>query len=312
VWGAGYRYSWDSVVNDANFGFLPGNLNMHWGNVFAQDEITLLPSLKLTAGLKLASDTYTGSEYLPSLRLAWTTAPDALLWGSLTRSVRTPSRIDRDFYAPSQPLIIDGKPFFVIGGGPDFQSEVAKTAELGYRAQPLPQWSYSVTAYYSEYSKLRTLEPQSSGTSVFGNMGRGTVRGVEMWSVWQPQPGWRLHAGLVLQDVDTRIEPGSRDASAASGLATNDPSHHWLLRSSVDLSERWMLDLHLRHSAALPQPAVAAYSELDAQLLWKPRPDIDVALLGQNLLHRSHVEFGGGAGRSVLERAVLLKLTKRF
>lgn len=311
VWGAGYRYSSDRVVNDVNFGFLPGDLSMHWGNVFAQDEITLSPALKLTAGLKLAHDTYTGAEYLPSLRLAWTPTPDALLWSSLTRSVRSPSRIDRDFYAPTQPLIIAGKPFFIIGGGPDFQSEVAKTAELGYRAQPLPQWSYSVTAYYSQYTRLRTLEPQSNGSSVFGNMGRGAVRGVEMWSVWQPSAGWRLHAGLVLQDVDTRLEAGSRDTSAASGLATNDPDRHWLLRSSVDLSERWMLDLNLRHSSSLPQPAVPGYSELDAQLLWKPRADIDVALQGQNLLHRSHVEFGG-ANRSVLDRTVLLKLTKRF
>jgi iron complex outermembrane receptor protein len=311
VWGAGYRYSWDTVVNDVNFGFLPGNLNMHWGNIFAQDEITLLPALKLTAGLKLEHDTYTGTEYLPSLRLAWSPAPSALLWSSLTRSVRTPSRIDRDFYVPSRPLIIDGKPFFILGGGPDFQSEVARTAELGYRAQPQPEWSYSVTAYYSAYTRLRTLEPQSSGASVFGNMGRGTVRGVEMWSVWQPRPGWRMHAGLVLQSVATSLVDGSRDATAGSGLATNDPGRHWLLRSSVDLSERWMLDLHLRHSSKLPQPSVPGYSELDAQLLWKPRPDIDVALLAQNLLHRSHLEFGG-AGRSVLERAVQLKLSKRF
>jgi hypothetical protein len=36
-----------------------------------------------------------------------------------------------------------------------------------------------------------------------------------------------------------------------------------------------------------------------------------VALLGQNLLHASHAEFSGTA-RSMLERSVQLKLTKRF
>ena len=314
IWGAGYRYAWDTVVNGANFGFLPGDLNLHWGNVFVQDEIALLPTLKLTAGLKFEHDSYVGGEYLPSLRLAWNAAPAALLWSSLTRSVRTPSRIDRDLYAPSQPLIVNGKPFFVIGGGPDFQSEVARTAELGYRFQPRAEWSYSATLYYTDYARLRTLEPQPAGGTagaVFSNLGEGTVRGVEMWSLWQPAPFWRLNAGLVLQRLRTGLLPGSRDASGGSGLATNDPSHHWLLRSSLDLGERVMLDLHLRHTGSLPNPRVPAYTELEMQLLWKARADVDVALLGQNLLHPSHAEFGG-AGRSVLERSVLLKLSKRF
>jgi iron complex outermembrane receptor protein len=47
------------------------------------------------------------------------------------------------------------------------------------------------------------------------------------------------------------------------------------------------------------------------QLLWRPRADIDVALIGQDLLHPSHVEYGD-VNRSVFERTVLLKLSKRF
>jgi iron complex outermembrane receptor protein len=314
IWGAGYRYAWDTVVNAPAFGFLPGDMNLHWGNVFAQDEIALTPALKLTAGLKYEHDSYVGGEYLPSLRLAWNAAPSTLLWSSLTRSVRSPSRIDRDLFAPSQPLIIKGKPFFAIGGGPDFQSEVAKTAELGYRFQPRAEWSYSATLYYTDYARLRTLEPLPAGSfagSVFSNLGEGTVRGVEMWGLWQPLPVWRMNAGLVVQRLRTGLLPGSRDSSGDSGLATNDPSHHWMLRSSLDLSEQLMLDLHLRHTGSLPKPLVPAYTELEMQLLWKPRADIDIALLGQNLLHPSHAEFGGG-GRSVVERTVLLKLSKRF
>ena len=63
---------------------------------------------------------------------------------------------------------------------------------------------------------------------------------------------------------------------------------------------------------ALPSPVVPSYTELDGQWLWKPYPNLDVALIGRNLLHGSHPEFGAAAGRSLYERSVLLKLTLRF
>jgi iron complex outermembrane receptor protein len=311
IWGAGYRHAWDKVVNSPSFGFLPGDLGMNWSNVFAQDEIALQPQLKLTAGLKVEHNSYTGAEYLPNLRLAWNLDERQLLWTSLSRSVRAPSRIDRDLFVPSSPIIIAGKPFFVLGGGPDFQSEVAKVLELGYRAQPLPSLSYSVTAYFNDYDRLRTVEPHPGSATLFSNLGEGSGRGLELWGMWQPASIWRLDGGLVLQRVQTDLLPGSHDASGSSGLATNDPGRHWLLRSALDLSDRLQFDATWRHTSSLPSPAVPAYSELDLQLLWKPRPDIEVALIGQNLLHSRHVEFGG-TGRSEFQRNAALKLSKRF
>ncbi|NRR28750.1 TonB-dependent receptor [Oxalobacteraceae bacterium] len=312
IWGLGYRLAKDTVVNGPQFGFLPGEMNMHWGNVFAQDEIALRPELRLTAGLKMEHNNYTGVEYLPNLRLAWHPAPQQLLWTSLSRTVRAPSRIDRDLFAPSTPLIIAGKPFFVIGGGPQFESEVARVAELGYRAQPRSDLNFSVTAYYSAYDKLRTLEPHPGSASLFSNFGKGTARGVELWGTWQVTPAWRLNAGGVLQSVQTSLRPESRDAGAFAGLATNDPNRHWTLRSSFDISERSQLDLTLRYTSALPKPVVPAYYELDMQWLWQLRPDIDLALIGQNLLHASHPEFNAAPGRSVFERSAMLRLSKRF
>jgi iron complex outermembrane receptor protein len=317
TWGGGYRQSWDSVTNTPGLGFLPGDLTLHWANLFAQDEYTVTPELKLTAGAKVEHNNYTGAEYLPSLRLAWTPTASQLVWANLARTVRAPSRFDRDLHTPSAPITIGGRSFYFLGGGPDFQSEVAKVIEVGYRAQPISTLSYSVTAFYTRYDKLRTLEPQTSPTapalSVFQNMGEGSSRGIEMWGRWQASPVWRLNAGVVLQHVQTDLLPGSRDTSAGNGgLATNDPSRHWLLRSSHDLTDNNSLDLTLRHVGALPLPAVPAYYELDGQWMWKPQPNMDVALIGRNLLHRSHPEFAAAPGRSVFERSVLLKLTLRF
>jgi iron complex outermembrane receptor protein len=311
-WGAGYRKTWDRLANSSNFGFLPAALDMHWGNVFAQDEMALAETLRLTAGLKVEHNNYTGSELLPNLRLAWTPDPTQLVWTSLSRTVRAPSRIDHDFYAPSSPIPIGGVTRYVIGGGPNFVSETANVLELGYRAQPLPSLSYSATVYTADYDDLRTLEAHAGQASLFENMGKGKTRGLEMWTRWQAMPAWRLDFGAVFQHVETSVKPGSTDNANGSGLATNDPSAHWTLRSSHDLSETMQLDLTLRRVGALPKPAVPAYQELDVQWRWRVHKNLDLALVGQNLLHKSHTEFGALPGRSVFERAVLLTANLTF
>jgi iron complex outermembrane receptor protein len=310
--GAGYRFAQDRLTNGAGFAFLPAELNLHTGNVFVQDEIALTDTLRLTAGVKVEHNNYTGAEYLPNLRLGWSPTSASLLWGSLSHTVRAPSRIDHDFYAPSTPTVVNGVPRFVIGGGPDFISETANVLEIGYRAQPWPQFSYSVTGFYSEYDRLRTLEPLAGGGLAFRNFGQGTTRGLEMWGRWHPSDSLHFSAGLVQQKIRTGLSAGSQDSSGTTGLTTNDPDRRWMLRASKDLSDTSQVDVTLRYVGSLPRPAVPAYYEMDVRWMWALRPDTEISLIGQNLLHKSHAEFGGAPGRSVFERSVMLKLSQRF
>ncbi|MUI11656.1 TonB-dependent receptor [Massilia dura] len=317
TWGAGYRYSRDRIANGRNQAYLPNDLSMHWASLFAQDEVALREDLRLTVGIKAEHNQYTGGEFLPGLRLAWTPDSRQLLWASLARTVRTPSRYDRDLYTPLRPVAVGGVPRYIFGGGPAFESETANVAELGYRIQPSPRWSYSATAFFASYDKLRTQEPNPRGPAYSGlsevrNMAYGRTRGIEMWARWQATDNWRLSGGLVVQRVDTALRPGSRDGSGAFGVATADPGHYWQLRSSHDLPGDMQLDWTLRKVGALPRPAVPSYHELDLQWLWKATRNLDVALIGQNLLHRSHPEFGAAPNRSVFERTAVLRLTYRF
>ncbi|WP_431477389.1 hypothetical protein [Massilia eburnea] len=97
--------------------------------------------------------------------------------------------------------------------------------------------------------------------------------------------------GLVVQDVDTRLKPGSKDATTV-GLVINDPHSYWQLRSSHEIGEHMQFDWTLRYNGSMPKPHVPSYHELDANLVWKASPHIDVALAGQNLLHARHGEWG--------------------
>src|SRR5205807_2473029 len=157
IWGGGYRRADDHVSNTAALAFLPADRNLSWGNLFAQDEIALRgDQLRLTLGTQAQSNPYTGTEFLPSARIAWKPDASRLVWSALSRAVRAPARLDRELFVPGQP------PFF-LAGGPDFQSEIAKVLELGYRAQPSRRASYSVTVFHSVYDHLRSHEPGPSG-----------------------------------------------------------------------------------------------------------------------------------------------------
>jgi iron complex outermembrane receptor protein len=309
VWGGGYRLGHDRVENGPAFGFLPGNLNLRWANLFAQDEIALRDDLRLTAGLKVEDNNYTGVEVLPTLRLAWNPRPASLVWTSLSRAVRAPSRIDRDLYSPIQPRVVNGVPQYAVAGGPGFDSETAKVFELGYRAQPTASLSYSTTLFFSRYDRLRTLEPNPSGPgSVFENLADGLTRGIEAWATWQVADAWRLSGGGVVQRVGTTLQPGSRDLTGTTGLFTSDPTHYWQVRSAYDIGTGQEVDVTLRHVGALPRPGVPAYTAVDARWGWRIRPGVELSVIGQNLFDPHHAEFGSPATRSEYGRALAVRV----
>ncbi|MCS0659328.1 TonB-dependent receptor plug domain-containing protein [Massilia terrae] len=304
LWGAGYRHAYDRVQNDAAFAFLPGDLNMVWSNLFLQDEVALADTLKLTGGIKLEHNSYTGAETLPTVRLAWKPAAGKLAWAAVSRAVRAPSRIDHDFYSPTHPALVSGVPRYVIGGGPDFDSETAKDIELGYRAQA-GALSYSATWFLSRYDKLRTGQVDPDGVIRFHNGGNGRARGIEAWATWQALSNWRLSAGGTVQHIVTSYDPGVVDILSRSGLATSDPANHWLLRSSTDLGAGRELDLTLRHSGSLATPYVKAYTTMDLRYGLRLGRNLELSLVGQNLFDRKHPEFGAA---TEVERSFAAKL----
>ena len=297
-WGGGYRYGYDHVTNGAVLAFLPAYQRMRWANVFAQDEIALLHNLQLTLGSKFENNYYTGTEHLPSARLAWKPQPQRLIWGAVSRALRAPSRIDRDFFVTAGPA--------QFAGGPDFASEVVKVFELGYRDQPLPQAAYSISVFHNIYDKLRSVEPVSPPTSVLGNKMEGTGDGLEAWGSYQAARNWRVNAGAFFLRQRLRFKPDSGDTNVSA--AGNDPAHQWLLRSSFDLPNRTQLDVAVRRVGALPNPSVPAYTAVDVRYAWQLLRELEVALIGQNLFASSHAEFGNAATRSEMARGAYAKL----
>ncbi len=281
VVGGGVRVTRDTFEPGPGTVFLdPDQRTLTTSNLYAQDTISLSPTLDLIAGLKLEDNSYTGLEYLPSARLAWRPDASSLVWAAVSRAVRTPSRFDRDLINPG-----------ILDGGPDFVSETLTAYELGYRAQPSDRFWYSVSTYYNRYEDLRTVE--ATNAFVFPlqirNGMSGETYGVEAWGSYALTDWWRINAGLSMLHKNLKIDPGSDDVFGIN-FAGNDPNLQASVRSLMDLGERAQLDLAARYVDELPDPRVPAYVAVDARIGYRLTDRLELSLSGTNLFD-DHVEF---------------------
>lgn len=315
TWGGGSRYDRSDTranylgIAQALYEFIPAQKGLRWNNVFMQDEIALRPDLKLTLGLKAESNVYSGVDRLPTIRLAWKLSDNDLLWAAWSRAARAPARADRDFnfslYVPNVIKI----PF--IRGGPNFQSEIARDIEVGYRAQPSTNFSYSITAFYTDYDNLRSGQPPPAFVQ---NMMNATTMGIESWANWQLMQSWRLSGGFTVMKERFTFDPGSTDPDGPTDAA-NDPALTWNLRSSFNLTPNHELDIMVRRVGALPSPAIPAYTAADLNATWKVSPKLDVSLSARNVFNQGHIEFSSSTSTLVanaIGRSIALKARLAF
>jgi iron complex outermembrane receptor protein len=317
VWGLGYRFTHEVDKNAPALALLPPTLDRSLFNAFLQDEITLHENVFLTLGTKVEHNDYTGAEVEPSARLQWNITTNQMVWGAVSRAVRTPSRVDRDISqpGPSAPLVI-------LQGGKNFESETVIAYELGYRAQPTPKLETSLSTFYNDYDHVRSTSANSASPFgipfFFQNNLEGQTYGFELTANYQLLDWWRLHGGYDLLKEDIRIKPGKSDLNNALN-ETADPQQQFSIRSSMDLPEnisfdtglRWVDELHNNNGATTG--IVPSYFELDARLAWRPVKGLELSIVGQNLLHDHHPEYGfPGSTRGEIARSVYGKISWQF
>ncbi|WP_374582812.1 TonB-dependent receptor plug domain-containing protein [Pseudoduganella sp.] len=305
--GGGYRFARDRVTNISGIAFLPPHTTLRWANLLAQDTVSLNEQLNLIAGLRLERNAYTGTEFLPNLRLSWKATDEALFWTSLSRTVRAPTRLDRDTY------IVQGA--VSLRAGPHFESEVAKVLELGYRQQLGNRANFSVTLFGARYDRLRTVRAVRLPVQfTIANDMEGSTRGVEAWGNVQLARDWRLGLGLSAMHEEFRMKPGVQEI-ANSTRENFDPVHTARVRSSWTLGEGRDLDLTLRRVGRLRFTDIPGYTALDLNLNWRLRPGLELQLGASNALDREHEEIRANQvsePRLSLGRGVYARFISRF
>ncbi|HKQ62542.1 MAG TPA: TonB-dependent receptor [Candidatus Polarisedimenticolaceae bacterium] len=323
VWGVGYRRSAGDMTQVVPVvEFIPQDRTEELFSAFVQDDVELLRTkLRLTLGSKFEHNDYSGFEVQPNLRLIATPTPRQAWWLAVARALRTPSRIELD--ASLTDLIEPATPTYVrIVGNPAYRSERLRAYELGYRIEPTERLFVDLAAFYDSYRGLASLNlgpafaeatpapPHVVVPLFFENRMRAGNYGAELALEWRPAASWRLAGSYSYLKLDLEPEPGSPDTTTEPGVEGTSPRHMLKLQSQLDLPHRLGIDLQARAIGRLPAGGIEGYAELDLALRWRPKPALELALIGANLLHAHHAEFPGGSiGLVEAERDVQGRLT---
>lgn len=312
VWGLGYRRNQGDTHGGTLLELTPAKRTDDIYSLFVQDDITLVPErLKLTLGSKFEHNPSSGLEVQPNARLLWTPDDSQSFWALVSRAVRTPNWIEQNLrysyvtVPPATPPNLSPFPMLIVNSGStSMDSEKLMAYELGWRGLITPRVSVDVALFYFDYDKAVTIAPgapQLAGTfpslflrlpMEFGNLAEARTYGGELSVNWQVSDQWKLRANYSYFESEFNLK---NNAPANTGISFEHsyPRHQLMLWSQHQLSSNLSLDLNVRYVDDVKmEQAPGDYTALDARLAWKPRKDLEVALVGRNLLDGGHYEIG--------------------
>jgi iron complex outermembrane receptor protein len=323
LWGLGHRFMRDSFENSIGISYFPdSNLN-YISNAFVQDKIALIKNeLYFTIGSKFSVNNFTGFEFQPNARLAWTPNDKHTVWAAVSRAVRTPSRSGDS--GRFNAAVVPGPAVAVIQGQKDFESENVLATEVGYRLRPHDKLFFDMAAFANIYRDGHSFEVEAPFVNPSGfvelpivsrNRLDGETYGVEVAATWDVSSWWRLNGAFTWFQMDLRKDPISTDQNVV-GFEGNDPKFQWNLRSHMNLPSNLEFDQMLYYVDALQSQQVRSYFRLDLRVGWHPAKNIEVSIVGQNLLDNKHQEWGDDRiqtnDRNLVERSVFGKLVLKF
>ncbi len=274
-------------------------------SAFAQDEIRLGDRVWLTAGSKFEHNSYTGFEFEPSLRIAWTPGKRHTLWASAARAIRQPARADAGIQMEIATIPMTGgaETVITLSGNPGIRSEQLRDAEAGYRAQLSKTVSLDVSAFFSRYHGLLTEDARAPFLEVrqnllrivqpwcYGNDGSATDYGGEAMLGWTPAARLRLVGGYANLHMNGSVGSAA-DPAVHPPTVNNAPRHTLELRSFLNLTRRLEWDQFFSiqsHFAGGAQ--TRRHARVDTRLAWRAGEHVELSVLGQNLFRPGYVEF---------------------
>jgi iron complex outermembrane receptor protein len=264
---------------------------------------------------------FTGFDVQPSARLMFKPAENQTIWAAVSRAVRTPSESEGERvinFVLGPPVVGPGGGLYLptFSGNTQLKSEELLAYELGYRIQPGSRVSVDVATFYNVYSDLIGQEPVSYTPGVpvgvqtiqDENNFHGQSYGGEAVVTYAATDFWRLSASYSLLLLHAQGQPASVDKADE----LNAPTHQVVLRSSYDFGRHVGLDTDLRYVDNVQ--GVDGYVTADARLSYRPTPNWELSVVGQNLLDNSHPEQASTIGASTAEvpRGVYGKVTWRY
>lgn len=301
IFGGGYRFTSDSTTGTDQVSFDQKDDEYHLLSAFVNDEISLTDSVKLILGTKLELNSFTGVEIQPSARTLWNVTPAHTLWAAVSRAVRTPSRaadaatINNSVRAGTPPVQVR------ILGNDDVKSEELIAFEMGFKSRPLPSLTVELAAFYNVYDRLVTTEPGTAFLEntpapahivqplLFANNMSGEAHGLELSTDWRARDWLRLRGSYTLFELELHRNTGTGTASNEAA-EKRDPRHQFSVTAAMDLGSNVELDATFRAVDRLSERNIRGYTTADIRLAWKPLQNVELSLVGRNLLQSQRAE----------------------
>jgi len=325
VWGVGYRLIEDH--NGATFlsSLTPAERSMNLYSAFLQDKFTLHPDdLFLTLGSKVENNAFTGYEIQPSARLSWLISNTQMAWSSVSRAVHTPGRSTSD----TQFILADLPPGVIFGpgptqvtvvGNPNLNSEELIAYELGYRIQPTKSISLDLATFYNDYSKI-FLAQTGAGTVLAGpvlflpesaqNINSAYSDGFELSTKIDATQNWQLSGSFSYLNLHI-ANPAVNVEFTAIGTQPKDTFN---IRSTYLFPHGIEMTNSLYYVNGFAVGDISGYYRFDTKLSYEIMKNMEVSLVGQNLLQPQHKEFESFLYQSPVEvgRSVYANMTFKF
>jgi len=305
--GLAYRHIDASYDNTFMVNINPADRDDDLFSGFIQDEIALIPEkLWFTLGTKWEHNEFTDNEIQPSGRVMWKPTETQSIWASVSRAVRTPSVAERTgnvfISLISSPLPF---PLFTtVVGNSGFDSEEVIAYEAGYRWYPQDNLYFDLAVFYNDYEDLfdtrQGSTPQTATQLRFFNNVEGETFGTELVANWKMKKWLEFVFTYSYLHLNFDAPAGFGFAGQASVLEGSSPQHQASLRTRIDFLDNWQANLWLRYVGELDDSSQAAqtlgllvddYIECDLNISWKPLENLELMLVGQNLLNSSNLEF---------------------
>ena len=164
--GTEYRNIHDNLekttINSTSYlAYDPAVLTYEILSAFIQNKTELQPNkMFLTLGSKFDYNDFTGFEVQPTIRMSYLPSESHHFWSAVSRAVRTPTRGEDGISL----IALSG--YTAQVGSKQYDSEKLTAYELGYKFNNNRNLSFDVTAFYNDYSDLRTQQLRDGGCSL--------------------------------------------------------------------------------------------------------------------------------------------------
>ena len=229
-----------------------------------------------------------------------------MVWGAVSRAVRTPTRLDVDVRS----VLPDGRVAARSAAATSSWPSRSWPTRQGTACSPTRSLSLDIAAYHNEYDRLRSQEP--GPPIVLANGLRGRTNGLETQVTVRPT-GWMRWQGI-LDAVRQAPRAAARAAPTSTGGAAegNDPPHQLGLRTAHQpaASHRARRLSPPRRRAPRARGA-RLHRARSARGRGRSPTTSSSRWSGRNLLHASHPEFGRARSPARGDRAKSLRAGAR-